>query len=115
MFKHVMLHALGVAFVVASVCAAIVSSIGGARAETKLLFNLFLPPKHPFNVGIFRPWAARVAAESGGRVTVEFSSASLGPPQKQWNLITKGIADVTMLANPFERNRLILPRIATLP
>ena len=85
------------------------------RAESKLLFNLFVSPTHPFNTGIYKPWARRVAFESNGRIKVEFSSASLGPPQKQWNLITKGIADVTMLANPFERNRLILPQIASLP
>ncbi len=92
-----------------------ISATGCLRAESKLLFNLFVPPEHPFNTGIYKPWAQRVALESNGRVKVEFSSASLGPPQKQWNLITKGIADVTMLANPFERNRLILPQIATLP
>ena len=92
-----------------------ISATGCLRAESKLLFNLFVPPKHPFNTGIYKPWAQRVALQSNGRVKVEFSSASLDPPQKQWNLITKGIADVTMLANPFERNRLILLQIATLP
>lgn len=86
-----------------------------ATAASTLLFNDFLPPNHPFAKGIFEPWAKRVENATEGRVKIKFSSSSLGPPQKQWNLITKGIADVTMLANPFERNRLVLPQIAELP
>ena len=30
------------------------------KAETELLFNLFVPPKHPFNTGMFIPWAKDV-------------------------------------------------------
>lgn len=84
-------------------------------AETKLLFNRFVPVKHPFNTGMFEPWAKDVAKATNGRVKVEFSTASLAPPPKQWNMITKGIADVAMLANIFERNRLKLPPMAQLP
>ncbi len=115
MVSQMVHRALKLALIVAGLSVFQLSICSYVRAESKLLFNLFIPPKHPFNTGIYKPWAQRVALESNGRVKVEFSSASLGPPQKQWNLITKGIADVTMLANPFERNRLILPRIATLP
>ena len=86
-----------------------------ANAETKLLFNIFVPRKHPFNVGMFQPWAKDVAAATKGRVTVEFTTASLAPPPKQWNMVSKGIADAAMLANIFERNRLKLPPIAQLP
>lgn len=86
-----------------------------ASAETKILFNRFVPPKHPFNVGMFIPWAKDVEKATGGRVKVEFATASLAPPPKQWNMVSKGIADAAMLANIFERNRLKLPPIAQLP
>jgi TRAP-type C4-dicarboxylate transport system substrate-binding protein len=86
-----------------------------ATAETKLLFNLFVPVKHPFHTGMFKPWAADVEKATKGRVKVDFTTASLAPPPKQWNMVSKGIADVAMLANIFERNRLKLPPMAQLP
>ena len=86
-----------------------------AEAQTKVLFNRFVPAKHPFNVGMFIPWAKDVGKATNGRVQVSFTSASLAPPPKQWNMVSKGIADVAMLANIFERNRLKLPPIAQLP
>lgn len=86
-----------------------------ANAETKVLFNRFVPPKHPFNVGMFIPWAKDVEKATNGRVKVDFTAATLAPPPKQWNMVSKGIADVAMLANIFERNRLKLPPIAQLP
>lgn len=84
-------------------------------ADTKLLFNRFVPVKHPFNTGMFEPWARDVEKATKGRVKVEFTTASLAPPPKQWNMVSKGIADVAMLANIFERNRLKLPPMAQLP
>ena len=103
--------------------AAIAAAIAGATllaalpagAETKILFNRFVPPKHPFNVGMFIPWSKDVAKATEGRVEVEFSAGSLAPPPKQWNMVSKGIADAAMLANIFERNRLKLPAIAQIP
>ena len=86
-----------------------------AMAGTELLFNRFVPQKHPFNVGMFEPWAKDVEMATKGRVKVAFTTASLAPPPKQWNMVSKGLADVAMLANIFERNRLKLPPVAQLP
>ena len=101
----------------ASVTAVSGASLGAmpAQAETKILFNRFVPPKHPFNTGMFVPWAKDVEKATNGRVKVEFATASLAPPPKQWNMVSKGIADAAMLANIFERNRLKLPAVAQLP
>lgn len=103
--------------VLAATAVAVLGSLAAvpAQAETKLLFNRFVPVKHPFNTGMFEPWAKDVEAATEGRVKVEFSAANLAPPPKQWNMVSKGIADVAMLANIFERNRLQLPPIAQLP
>ena len=92
-----------------------VIAAGPALAGTELLFNRFVPQKHPFNVGMFEPWAKDVETATKGRVTVAFTTASLAPPPKQWNMVSKGLADVAMLANIFERNRLKLPPMAQLP
>lgn len=86
-----------------------------ANAETTLLFNRFVPAKHPFNVGMFIPWAKDVERVTNGSVKVKFTEKSLAPPPKQWNMVSKGIADVAMLANNFEAGRLKLPNIAQLP
>lgn len=86
-----------------------------ASAETTLLFNRFIPAKHPFNVGMFIPWAKDVERVTNGSVKVKFTEKSLAPPPKQWNMVSKGIADVAMLANNFEAGRLKLPNIAQLP
>ena len=86
-----------------------------ATAETKLLFNIFVPPNHTFTNGGFKPWAQDVERVTDGRVKVEFTSASLAPPPKQWNMVTSGIADVAMLANQFESRRITLPTIGGLP
>lgn len=103
--------------VLAATAVAVLGSLAAvpAQAETKLLFNRFVPVKHPFNTGMFEPWAKDVEKATEGRVKVEFSAANLAPPPKQWNMVSKGIADVAMLANIFERNRLQLPPIAQLP
>ncbi len=86
-----------------------------ASAETTLLFNRFVPAKHPFNVGMFIPWAKDVERVTNGSVKVKFTDASLAPPPKQWNMVSKGIADVAMLANNFEAGRLKLTNIAQVP
>lgn len=103
----------------AAVCGAAVVggtlSVTPAKAETEILFNRFVPAKHPFNVGMFVPWAKDVARVTNGSVKVKFTEKSLAPPPKQWNMVSKGIADAAMLANNFESGRLKLPNIAQIP
>jgi TRAP-type transport system periplasmic protein len=90
-------------------------SVTPAQAETEVLFNRFVPAKHPFNVGMFVPWAKDVERVTNGSVKVKFTEKSLAPPPKQWNMVSKGIADVAMLANNFEAGRLKLPNLAQIP
>tara|TARA_B100000315_G_scaffold245251_1_gene270924 strand:- start:6587 stop:7597 length:1011 start_codon:yes stop_codon:yes gene_type:complete len=90
-------------------------SVTPVKAETEILFNRFVPAKHPFNVGMFIPWAKDVARVTNGSVKVKFTEKSLAPPPKQWNMVSKGIADAAMLANNFESGRLKLPNIAQIP
>lgn len=86
-----------------------------AVAETELVFNVWLPRRHPFFVGIMVPWKERVEKASNGQIKVKFPAKSLAPVPRQWNLATKGIADVTILGNNFERKRVTLSMIGQLP
>lgn len=108
--KGPLLAAIGAAALIGSAALAT-----PAVAQTELLFNRFVPAKHPFNVGMFIPWAKDVERVTNGSVKVKFTEKSLAPPPKQWNMVSKGIADVAMLANNFESGRLKLPNIAQLP
>ena len=107
--KHLLLSAGAAAMMAASLASS------PASAETEILFNRFVPAKHPFNVGMFIPWAKDVARVTNGSVKVKFTEKSLAPPPKQWNMVSKGIADAAMLANNFESGRLQLPNIAQIP
>ena len=62
-------------------------SVTPVKAETEILFNRFVPAKHPFNVGMFIPWAKDVARVTNGSVKVKFTEKSLAPPPKQWNMV----------------------------
>ena len=87
---------------------------GPATAETKLLFNNFVPETHPITL-ILKAWAARVAKATDGRVVIEFPASSLAPPPRQWDMVTKGIADGGWLFNAFESKRLALVQMYHLP
>ena len=86
-----------------------------ALAETKILFNYFVPPKHPLKVGIMDNWSKRVAEGSNGRIKVSYPAKTLAPAPRQWKMITSGIADATVMYNNFERKRLSLDQVGTLP
>ncbi|MDG2034803.1 MAG: TRAP transporter substrate-binding protein [Rhodospirillales bacterium] len=80
-----------------------------------LLVNNYLPPKHPFQTGLQKPWAADVAKATNGSVNVKMSASRLGSPPKNWQTMIKGIADIVLLANIFQPRRILLPTVAQLP
>ena len=86
-----------------------------AQAETKILFNYFVPPKHPLVVGVIKQWSERVTKGSNGRIKVSYPAKTLAPAPRQWKMVTSGIADATVMFNNFERKRLSLDQVGTLP
>ncbi len=86
-----------------------------AAAETNILFNYFVPPKHPLKIGIIDHWAERVTKGSEGRIKVGYPAKTLAPAPRQWKMVTSGIADATVMFNNFERKRLSLDQVGTLP
>ena len=88
---------------------------GSALAETKLLFSTFFPPQHPIVKQVLQPWAADVQQATGGRVLVEFSPTSLAPPPAQLDMVSKGVADVTLQFAGVVPNRLTTMLITEVP
>jgi len=82
---------------------------------TELLINTFWPPAHLMRQEVFNRWISDVARVTEGRVTGRFPTSTLAPPSRQWHMVTSGIADVGIVFNGFERNRLHLSTVAELP
>ena len=85
------------------------------QAETEILINNYLPPKHPFQTIVVAPWVKDVAAATNGAVVPKLSAAAVGPPPKNWQTVTKGVADVVVLANLFQSKRIQLPVLSEMP
>ena len=87
-----------------------------AQAATELRFNRWLPPKYFFNTEVMEVWAAQVKKVTEGRVQIVFTTKSLGPPQRQFDLARDGVADITW-GNPgyVGAPRFVLPQIAEFP
>jgi len=65
-----------------------------AQAEMTLRYNSWLPKQHPTQI-VIKEWAKEVAEVTNGRVQVEFTASSLGPPPAQYQLAADGVADIT--------------------
>lgn len=89
--------------------------VSSPAQSAELLINNYLPPKHPFQTGITVPWMKDVVAATNGSVTPKLSAAAVGPPPKNWQTVSKGVADVVILANIFQTKRIVGPQISQLP
>ncbi|MGE0331785.1 MAG: TRAP transporter substrate-binding protein DctP [Ramlibacter sp.] len=97
-------------------CAATLAlGTGSALAQTKLLFSTFFPPQHPLVTQVLQPWAQNVNKATGGSVVVEFSPTSLAPPPVQLDMVSKGIADITVQFAGVVPNRLTSLLITEVP
>lgn len=99
----------------AAAAAALALVAGSAVAETKLLFSTFFPPQHPLVKQVLVPWADSVKQATNGSVVVEFSPTSLAPPPGQLDMVSKGIADVTVQFAGVVPNRLTSLLITEVP
>jgi TRAP-type C4-dicarboxylate transport system substrate-binding protein len=106
-----------------SIVAAAVGAIGfggmfvapDARAQTILTLNHYMPANHPFVKQIVGPWGKKVEEVTQGRVKLEIPRAPLTPVQAQWSSVETGVADVAIVNDAFERQRLRLMQLAYLP
>jgi TRAP-type C4-dicarboxylate transport system substrate-binding protein len=86
-----------------------------AHAQTVLKFNSWLPPTHPIMAMTVMPWAEEVAKATEGRVKVEFTASSLGPPPNQFDLVKDGVADAAITVHGYTPARFPLMQAGELP
>ena len=89
--------------------------LSSTLTATELLINSFWPTTHLMRRDVLNRWIADVERVTEGRVTGRFPTSTLAPPSRQWHMVTSGIADVGIVFNGFERNRIHLPTVAELP
>lgn len=75
---------------------AIMRSAWGQTPQVTLKLHHFLPPVSNVHTKLWMPWAAKVAAESGGRIKVDiFPSMQLGgSPAQLFDQARDGVADI---------------------
>ena len=88
---------------------------GEARADATLTMNVAMPRTSSFYLGLYGPWKDAVERESQGHIKIEIPAATLAPLNRQWDMVTSGIADVGMTPNDFIRQRVKLPFLAETP
>ena len=84
-------------------------------AETNILVHIFAPPNYPNNSHGWVYLKNNIEKDTQGRVKFEFTNGKVGPPPRNWSLVTKGTVDAAYLHTGFERKRLQLPELARLP
>jgi len=85
-----------------------------AMAET-LKVTTFLPPVHTF-VKAINAWGEEIGEKSGGELELEvFPAGQLGPPPRQFDLVTSGGADIAIFLHALTPGRFPMTELAGLP
>ena len=85
-----------------------------SHAQSKLLFNVFVPPGQ-FLQQVVRDWGAEVEKVTAGNVKIEFAAGNLAPPPQQLPGVASGIFDIAVTANVFIKNKAPLLEMSQLP
>jgi TRAP-type C4-dicarboxylate transport system substrate-binding protein len=99
----------------ALVLAAPALSGAAAAQEVQLRYNRWLPATHDIDNKVFKPWFEEIAKATGGRVKIEFTTSSLGPLPRQYELATSGVADIVFGSESLTPGRFPLAEILELP
>jgi TRAP-type transport system periplasmic protein len=86
-----------------------------AAQTTELRFNWWIPPTHMQRTLIADPWAKAVEEATQGRVKITFTTTTLGPPPRQFDLVKDGIADIAVASHGYNPDRFILAPGVELP
>lgn len=88
--------------------------VAPAMAET-LKVTTFLPPVHTF-VKAINEWGAEIGEKSGGELELEvFPAGQLGPPPRQFDIVTSGGADIAIFLHSLTPGRFPVTELAGLP
>lgn len=88
---------------------------GPAQADATLTMNVVMPRASSFFVGVYEPWKEAVERASNGHIKIVMPAASLAPLQRQWEMVTSGVADVALTPNDYIRERVKLPFLSEIP
>ncbi len=110
------------AFTILAGCSKSESGAGGAasqkpaqtRPTKELIFNTYLPPIDPIRMVAVDDFSRRIEQESNGTIKVSIPDSTLAPANRQWAVVTDGVADIAVIANHSQRETLSLPLIADL-
>jgi TRAP-type C4-dicarboxylate transport system substrate-binding protein len=86
-----------------------------AHADVTLTMNAPMPRASSFFVGVQQPWAQLVERQSNGRIKIVIPAATMAPLSRQWEMVTNGIADITLSPSEYLRERVKLPVLAETP
>ncbi|HEV2605765.1 MAG TPA: TRAP transporter substrate-binding protein [Microvirga sp.] len=100
---------------VAGLIAALWLGASGAAAQTKLTFNKWLPSNNAFHADVIEPWAKAVEQATEGRVKIEFTASSLGPPPRQYDLVRSGAVDLVFSSIGYTPDRFPVSNMTSMP
>lgn len=89
--------------------------LGTANAETKLLFNSFVPTTSIYYTHGIIAFKEAVETASQGRIKVEITPATLAPADGQIEMLQGGVADVAIVATSWYQEQFLLQNVAVLP
>lgn len=90
-------------------------SLAPATAQIELRFDRWVPPTHHYHAEIMVPWADAVTKATEGRVKITFTSAALGPPNRQFDLALNGVADIAGSNHGYTASRFPMTQMVELP
>jgi len=96
-------------------CLAVLPTLSAGAEEITLRYNRWLPATHDIDNKVFKPWFDEVAQVTKGRVKVEFTTSSLGPLPRQYELAKSGVADITFGSESLTPGLFPLAEILELP
>ncbi|MGE4086309.1 MAG: TRAP transporter substrate-binding protein [Vicinamibacterales bacterium] len=94
---------------------ALTAALAGAAAAETYTVSTYITPKHWLVSKALAQWAADLAKESQGRVTVNILQTPLGKPEAHFDLARDGIADITLGIPGYTAGRFVLTEVGGLP
>ncbi|MCO6188432.1 TRAP transporter substrate-binding protein [Rhizobium sp. L1K21] len=91
------------------------AGLSPAAAETVLKVSNFLPPNHTWQHAL-EAWSEELKAKTNGELSLEiFPAGQLGPPPRQYQIVTNGLADMAIILYSATPGRFPLTELAGLP
>lgn len=92
-----------------------VSVMGSGASAEALKVSSYLPPNHTFNHAL-ELWSQELSDRTGGSLSLEvFPAGQLGPPQRQFDLVMAGAADMAIILHSATPGRFPISELAGLP